>query len=276
MTGEKMTFEEKNGQFKRFAMLFIVCTTVSWPFASLAQTAEEKGLEIAVEADKRDIGWGDSQSSMLMVLRNKAGKSSNREVRIRNLEVQGDGDKSISVFDKPVDVKGTSFLSHTHVLTPDDQWLYLPALKRVKRISSANKSGPFMGSEFSYEDLSSQEIEKYKYKHLADEELNGRAVFKIERIPTYAKSGYTKQIAWIDQEHYYVLKTEFYDRKGSLLKTLIASDYKQYLEQYWRPGKMAMQNHQNGKSTDLVWKDYKFANGFVDADFTQASLKRIR
>ena len=261
---------------KSIAVLVLMSTWLFSPISLLAQTPEEKGLAIAIEADKRDIGWGDSQSSMLMVLKNKAGKSSTREVRIRNLEVEGDGDKSISVFDKPADVKGTSFLSHTHVSIPDDQWLYLPALKRVKRISSANKSGPFMGSEFAYEDLSSQEIEKYKYKYIEDDQLEGRATFKIERIPTYAKSGYTKQIVWIDQEHYYALKTEFYDRKGTLLKTLIASEYEQYLGKYWRPGKMAMQNHQNGKSTDLVWKNYQFNNGFTDADFNKASLKRIR
>lgn len=273
-----------NMPFKVYAaVVAIACSIVLLSQTAFSQTvqdtsesAQEKGLAIAVEADKRDTGWGDSQSSMLMILKNKAGKSSTREVRIRNLEVQGDGDKSISIFDKPADVKGTSFLSHTHVLKPDDQWLYLPALKRVKRISSSNKSGPFMGSEFSYEDLSSQEVEKYEYKYLADEQLEGRAAFKLERIPTYAKSGYTKQISWIDQEHYYVLKTEFYDRKGALLKTLVASDYQQYLGQYWRPGKMAMQNHQTNKSTDLVWKNYKFSNGYSDEDFTQSSLKRLR
>jgi len=241
-----------------------------------AETPQEKGLAIATEANVRDQGWGDSQSKMTMILRNKAGKESKREVRSRALEVEGDGDKSINIFDHPADVKGTSFLSHTHVGVPDDQWLYLPALKRVKRISSANKSGPFMGSEFAYEDISSQELDNYTYTFLAEEELDGKKMFKIESVPTYKKSGYTKQITWIDQEHYRAFKTEFYDRKGSLLKVLTFSDYKQYLDKYWRAGKMLMQNQQNGKSTDLVFEDYKFANGFTEKDFNKASLKRSR
>jgi len=262
-------------QAKVISVLFAITAMAASTLVS-AQTPEEKGLAIAQEADARDIGWGDSQASMVMVLRNKAGKESKREVRVRSLEVTGDGDKSISIFDKPADVKGTTFLSHTHVAKPDDQWLYLPALKRVKRISSANKSGPFMGSEFAYEDISSQELDKYSYKYLGDEELDGVKMFKIESTPTYAKSGYTKIINWIDQEHYRAFKSEFYDRKGALLKTLVASDFQQYLDKYWRAGKLSMTNHQNGKSTDLIWEGYKFSSGLTDADFTQASLKRAR
>ncbi len=82
---------------------------------------------------------------MLMVLRNKQGEESVREIRIKNLEMENDGDKSLTVFDKPRDVKGTAFLSFSHPVGADDQWLYLPALKRVKRIASRNKSGPLWG-----------------------------------------------------------------------------------------------------------------------------------
>jgi len=144
-------------------------TLLSLPFNLAAQTAEQRGLEIAVEADRRDTGFHDSQAAMRMILRNKRGDESTREIRVRTLEQLDDGDKSLTIFDKPADVRGTNFLTFTHKTGPDDQWLYLPALKRVKRISSRNKSGPFMGSEFAYEDLSSQEIEKYTYKYLRDE-----------------------------------------------------------------------------------------------------------
>ena len=133
-------------------------TLLSLPFNLLAQTAEERGLEIAVEADRRDTGFHDSQASMRMILRNKRGDESTREIRVRTLEQLDDGDKSLTIFDRPADVRGTNFLTFTHKTGPDDQWLYLPALKRVKRISSRNKSGPFMGSEFAYEDISSQEV----------------------------------------------------------------------------------------------------------------------
>lgn len=241
-----------------------------------AASPEERGLEIAREADRRDSGWQDQKASLRMILRNRQGDSSTRELRIQSLEVDNDGDKSLTVFDAPGDVKGTALLTYTHSREPDDQWLYLPALKRVKRITSANKSGPFMGSEFAYEDMTSQEVDKYSYRYLGDEDLDGRATFKLERIPAYEKSGYTRQIAWLDQVMYQPLKLEFYDRKNSLLKTLRLQDYRQYIDRYWRPHQLQMVNHQTGKSTDLIWDDYQFGNGLGDRDFDQNSLKRAR
>jgi len=246
------------------------------PLGVLAETAEEKGLALIQEADQRDTGWIDSKASMKMVLKNKQGQESERSIRIQTLEVDGDGDKSLSVFDAPKDIKGTAFLSFTHAITPDDQWLYLPALKRVKRIASANKSGPFVGSEFAYEDLSSQEVEKYTYKYLRDESLDGRDCFVIEAYPVYENSGYTRQIAWLDKEMYQPIRIDYYDRKNSELKTLRGSEWEMYLDKYWRPGRMEMTNHQTGKSTTLLWTDYEFKTGMTERDFDRNTLKRTR
>ena len=257
-------------------VLWTVLACLALPLDAVAASPEERGLEIAKEMDVRDTGWGDSKANMVMILRNKQGQESKRKIRIRNLEVQGDGDKSMSMFDSPRDVKGTAFLSFTHALKPDDQWLYLPALKRVKRISSANKSGKFMGSEFAYEDLTSQEVEKYSYKYLRDEALDGRKTMVMERYPQYKHSGYKRQIVWVDADMWQPLKLEFYDRKNSLLKTLMMTRYQQYLDKYWRPHFMAMVNHQTGKSTDLKWSDYAFNSGLKDRDFDRNALKRAR
>jgi len=246
------------------------------PLNLSAETPEEKGLAIAIEADKRDLGWVDAKAEMEMILRNKQGEESRRSLSINTLEVEGDGDKSLSVFNSPKDIKGTAFLSYTHALTPDDQWLYLPALKRVKRIASANKSGPFVGSEFAYEDLTSQEIKKYSYKWLRDDEFDGRPVFVIEAYPAYENSGYVRQIIWLDKEMYQPLQIKFFDRKNAELKTLTSSDYQQYLGQYWRPGRMSMINHQTGKSTELNWENYQFQTGLKNRNFDRDTLKRAR
>lgn len=246
------------------------------PFSLIAETAEEKGLAIAVEADRRDEGFGDSTADMTMVLKNRQGDTSTRYIRIKTLEVIGDGDKSMSIFDEPADVKGTAFLTFSHAIEPDEQWLYLPALKRVKRINSKNKSGPFMGSEFAYEDIASQEVEKYTYKYLRDETFNGVECFVIERYPAYEHSGYTRQVGWINKKEYRPEKIVFYDRKNALLKTLTYDGYKQYLGKYWRADKMHMENHQTGKSTTLTWSNYKFKTGLEDRDFNKNSLKRAR
>jgi len=249
---------------------------LSLPFNALAQSPEERGLEIAVEADRRDTGFHDSTASMRMILRNRQGDESTREIRVRTLEQTDDGDRSLTTFDEPADVKGTNFLSFTHKTGPDDQWLYLPALKRVKRISSRNKSGPFMGSEFAYEDISSQEVEKYTYKYLRDEPCGELTCFVVERYPVDKYSGYSRQVAWIDQQEYRPQKIVFYDRKNAELKTLTYSGYRQYLDKYWRADEMFMQNHQTGKSTRLIWSDYRFQTGLSERDFDRNSLKRAR
>ena len=246
------------------------------PLALQAATPAQRGLEIATEVDRHDTGWHDFQARMTMLLRNKQGEESLRHMHTQSLETANDGDKTLIVFDQPPDVKGTALLSFSHKTGADDQWLYLPALKRVKRIASKNKSGPFMGSEFAYEDLASQEIEKYDYKYLQDEKLDGRESFLIERDPVDPDSGYSYQQVWIEKERYIPLRIEFYDRKRSLLKTLVFRGYRQYLDRYWRADEMFVQNHQTGKSTLLTWQEYRFQTGLKEQDFNKNSLKRAR
>jgi len=243
---------------------------------TIAENADAKGLAIATEADKRGTGFGDTTVDMKMTLKNRNGDTSIRIMRSKTLEVENDGDKSLTIFDKPADVRGTAMLTFSHRIGNDDQWIYLPALKRVKRISASNKSGPFMGSEFAYEDLGSQELPKYTYRWLRDEELNGQQMYVIERIPTYKKSGYTRMVSWMDKEEYRPYKVEYFDRKSSHLKTLILSDYKQYKGQFWRPGTLEMTNHQNGKVSTLEFSNYKFQTGLKSRDFNKNSLKRVR
>ena len=257
-------------------LLSVVLLAVALAPDAYAESPEEKGLAIAREMDRRDRGWKDQRTSLVMVLRNRQGQESRRELRISTLEVDDDGDKSLTVFDSPRDVKGTAFLSHTHATKPDDQWLYLPALKRVKRISSRNKSGAFMGSEFAYEDLSSQEIEKYRYRWLRDEDLDGKKTMLVEYYPEYENSGYTRLMVWIDSEIWRVVRTEYYDRKDALLKTLTIEGYRRHHDRFWRADAMHMVNHQTGKSTDIQWGDYRFDTGLGDRDFNRNALKRAR
>ncbi|MBL4795608.1 MAG: outer membrane lipoprotein-sorting protein [Pseudomonadales bacterium] len=244
--------------------------------SAMAETSEERGLAIAVEADSRGVGFIDSKSSMEMILRNKRGDESRRKLRVKTLEKQGDGDMSLTIFDTPRDQKGTALLTHTHKDRSDDQWLYLPALKRVKKIASKNKSGPFVGSEFAFEDMSAQEVEKYKYKWLRDETLEGQECFVIERYPVDKNSGYTRHVAWIDKAEYRTIQVEFYDRKKSLLKTLKMTEYAKFKDKFWQPLNLSMQNHQTGKSTELLMSNVSYQTGLKESDFSKNSLKRAR
>jgi len=236
-----------------------------------------KGLWVAQQIDNRDSGFVNQTASTKMILANKQNQTSQRDLRIQILEMQNDGDKSLIVFDSPKDVKGTSFLSFSHATSPDDQWLYLPAMKRVKRISSSNKSGPFMGSEFAYEDLSSQEVDKYTYRYVEATNVAGEKGHVIERYPVDPNSGYSKQIVWVDEQEWRIHKIEFYDRKGDLLKTLSAHDYQRYPNDKWRPDRLFMDNHQSGKTTTLIWSDIKFNQPDIsERRFTTTALKRAR
>ena len=258
------------------AALLGASTDVDHSLIENAATPEAKGEAIAIAADQRDTGWGDWSANASMVLSNAYGQTSSRTMRLAALEQKSDGDKRLITFSEPRDVKGTGFLVYSSKEGDDDRWLYLPALKRVKRISSSNQSGPFVGSEFAYEDLSSQEPEKYTYKFIGEDSINGMEAYIIERYSTDSKSGYTKEVVWYDKEEFRQLKIDFYDRKSTLLKTFEAKEFQLYNNEFWRADSFTMVNHQNGKSTQLLWSDYTFSKGLNERNFDQRSLRNVK
>ena len=210
---------------------------------------------------------------MTMTLINARGQEKVRTMNMKVLEGKEE-DKSLMEFLTPADVKGTKFLSYEHIDKDDDQWLYLPALKRVKRIASKNKSGSFMGSEFSYEDLSAFNVKKYKYIGDAmSSTLDGKDVYVSTSVPVSKYSGYTKLVNYIDAKSFLVLKVEYFDRKKKLLKTSYFGEYKKYGSVY-RMTKITMKNIQNDKTTILIWSEEKIKNGLKDKDFHKRYLKR--
>ncbi len=111
---------------------------------------------------------------------------------------------------------------------------------------------------------------------MRDETLDNNGVFVVERYPAYKYSGYTKQIAWVDKFMYQPRKVEYYDRKNTLLKTMVLTEYQQYLDTYWRAGRMDMTNHQTNKETTMEWSNYQFQNNLTKRDFDKNTLKRAR
>src|SRR5210317_698832 len=241
-------------------MILLASFALAFAAGADAATAQEKGFEIAARADRSDLGFGDSEVELQMVLRNAAGQESTRTLKIATLEKPDEsvGDKSLVLFDTPRDIEGTALLSHAKILDPDDQWLYLPALKRVKRISSSNKSGPFVGSEFAFEDFTAIELNKFDYRYVGTEACGEFQCDVVERLPRYENSGYKRQVSWVDQTHYQLRKVEFYDRRGDLLKVLELKDYRQYDNGVWRAHRLSMHNRQTNKQTELVYGEYRF------------------
>lgn len=263
---------------RRLAFAVLALTALVAAAPAVAKTPEEKGYDVAARSDRSDRGFTDSKVSLKMILRNAAGQESTRQMTFNILEVPDEkvGDKSLIVFRSPADIDGTALLSHAKILDADDQWLYLPSLKRVKRISSVNKSGPFVGSEFAFEDFTALELNKYTYRFLRREACGDLICDVVERKPRYEHSGYTRQVSWTDTKDFQVRKVEYYDRRGDLLKTLEFKKWTLYQGKYWRAHLFVMRNHKTGKSTDLEFGEYKFKSGLGPRDFVKNVLKRLR
>lgn len=256
----------------RFALLLFSFAICSLP--AVAQDAA-KGLAIARAAKDRDKGVTSYMAKAKMILRDKSGTENVRDFVAKALQIEGDGDRTSIAFATPLDIKGMTLLTHAHSARDDDQWLYLPASSRTRRIASSSRSGSFAGSEFSYEDLVGHSIEKNDYVYLRDEPCPGattRTCHVNEQRPKDPESGYKRMVAWLDNEDYRGYKVDYFDRGNALLKTLESSDFRLHEGKYWRPMKMVMTNHRTGKSTIMQWASYDFVIKLTKNDMEAYSL----
>ncbi len=282
LIGEKSVMKRISRKVLRKTGTGVSVLLLCLPLLTTSRTAEgldsaqKKGLAIAIKADKHKRGYHDYRADAKMTLKDAAGGTTENRLTITFLDVPNDADKELATFQSPGDVKGTSLLTFSHRNGEDDQWLYLPALTRVKRISSSNKSGAFMGSEFAYEDLSYEAIEKYSYKFLRQEKCDLGQCELVDEVPNYEHSGYSHLVAWYDSKEARMVRIDFFDRNNTLQKTYKATGYKKYLGHWWRAAKMEMVNSQTGNSTILEWSNIKFHVGLTARDFDMSSLQRVR
>ena len=239
-----------------------------------AQVPDPRAESVVDEVDRRLSGYDNFTATMTMTLRESDGSERVREMHILGLEVPEDGDKTLVVFDLPRDLQGTSILTVTHPDAPSDQWLYLPAVRRTRRIATSRRSSSFMGSEFTFEDIGSQDLRQYRYRYLREETLDGTPSHVLERFPIDEESAYARQVLWMDTEEYRLLRVDYYDREGEHVKSLRVDGYQQYEGGRWRPDRMVMNELASGKSTTLEWSEYAFATGLRDRDFDPRRLGR--
>jgi outer membrane lipoprotein-sorting protein len=241
--------------------------------ASLA-SAEDKGAAVAGELASRNAGFKDLGGQVEMTLRDADGTEAKRRFTLKVLEKPSSdaGDYSLITFDSPADVKGTSVLSHAGASAEDEQWLYLPSAKRVKRIASANRASAFVGSEFTFEDLTASESKKYSWKVVGTEACGDQKCFSLEATPKDGNSAYAKRVLHVDTVEFRIQSTDFYDRKGAKQKTLSYGNYQKMSGKYWRAHSWTMKNLQSGKSTVISFTSMKLANGFSASDFSPGKL----
>ncbi|MBU0632773.1 outer membrane lipoprotein-sorting protein [bacterium] len=247
---------------KKIVVFAVLCVSI------FAQTS----LEIAKKSYEVMSGYKESVSVNTMILKNAQGVENIRKLKIKKLE-SIDGDKSLIEFLYPLDIKDTKLLSYEQIGGDDKQWLYLPALKRVKRISSSNKSGSFMASEFSYEDISSQNYKNFTYMQEVKKALKDNVeCFVITRVPIDENSGYTKQIIYIDTNTYLAKFGEYFDKQDRLLKEVSFLEYIK-LDNIYRIKKMQMFNVQTKKSSVLIWDEDRIKAGLDEKDFSKRALE---
>jgi len=240
--------------------------------APSGQSPEERGLAIARRADQKTGAYRDYAARLTMILVSRDGKERIREMDVSAMAT-GDGERTLLVFRSPRDLAGTALLSHSHEEGGDDQWLYLPSMKRVKRIAGAKQAGSFMGSEFAYEDINSQEVDNFTYRYVGEERIDGIGVEVVERFPATEGSGYSRQKVYLDRATALPMRVEYFDRRGEHVKTLTLADYEQY-GPCWRAGAMTMENLRTAAVTRLEWSDFRFDVGLSERSFTADALGR--
>jgi len=197
----------------------------------------------------------------------------------------GDDKRTVLFYLSPTNVKDTGFLTYDYPvekLTEDDQWLYLPALRKVRRISASDRGDYFLGTDFTYEDIKKEgklDLNDYLYQTQSEEQLHGHTTYRLTATPvdeTVAKElGYSKVELWIDQESWLVVKANYWDIRNNRLKTLIADDIRN-IDGIWTRHKMTMSNHKTGHTSEFVFSDVDYQSSVKDSLFTKRSLSRGR
>jgi outer membrane lipoprotein-sorting protein len=252
-----------------------ICTGAS-AGVSVAASDANRGYAVYAERERRDQGYGDQRVKLRMTLKSPGGRTATRELTLVEAEGRGGkGDQTLIAFDAPADIAGTELLTHEHPgARDDDQWLYMPARKRTKRIASSDRSGRFVGTEYSYEDLAGDQLEDFTYRYIRLDAVEGRPAHLIERIPLNPSSEYSRQETWVDTRTDQVVKARLYDRKGRHIKTLVADDWRKYQGRYWRAHRMRMTHVASGRSTEMVASDYELGTGVPARTFHQGALGR--
>ncbi|NOZ09075.1 MAG: outer membrane lipoprotein-sorting protein [FCB group bacterium] len=234
---------------------------------------EITGSEVIRKVYDRPTGE-DMTANLTMVIENSRGNQRVREIK-QYIKDFGDVEKKIMFFQAPADVKNTAFMnwSYDEASKSDDQWIYLPALKKVKRISSDSRSDYFMGSDFTYDDLGDRHPDEDLHKLLREEKVDGIDTYVVESIPKDKDYMYSRTITWVVKASWIGLRKEFYDEDGELLKILTVNEQKTFGDVVVLTN-VKMENVQKNQLTVMKLKDVKINTGIPDNIFTERIMKR--
>jgi len=264
-------------QKKYFASLICLFLTAFFCSHTVLTSAEDSvaitAREIALKSREKRFPE-NSVMDITMVLINKRGNKRERKIETKR-KTSTDGEaKSVAFFLSPADVKGTSFLVWEHKDQDNDVFIYLPALKKVRRIASDQKNQSFMGSDFSYADMENEDVDDASHKILSEELWEGKPCWVIESIPKpNSDSEYGRSVTWVTQENFIPEKMELYDKKGNLYKVMdvlrAGAVGKEIL-----PLDFTMENVQKNHKTQIVLDNVKLEQAIPDTEFTHRAMQR--
>jgi len=255
---------------------YCVCLALLWLVVPLVAQADMTGREVMEkqkELHKVKTEIGDE----IMMLVDKDGNKEKRNVKRYAKEVGDDVHRYLVVFLSPADIRGTALLTWEQKERDNDQWLYLPAQKKMQRIAKGSKKNYFMGTDFTYEDMEPEDIDNFNYTILRSEDLKIRdkssACYVIEAVPANKEkkreSGYSKRIMWIEKEYLYTLKVEFYDRRDRLQKVQTNYKMENVSGTVWRAKQTLMDHKQKKHKTITSITARKINVDLADSVFTE-------
>jgi len=261
------------------SVAIIVCSLAA---ASPAQATDLSALDIVQKSAKSDkVESWSARVAMRLIAKN--GSERIRESVISNkLQPNGTDMQRLVHFLSPADINGTKILIHEQSKAHDDIWIYLPSMKKVRRLLSNNQKDSFMGTDFSYTDITTPKVNDYVHTLLRREDVDGATCYVIESVPitedTRKDTGYSKSVTWIRVDTYVRIKAELYDLSGSPYKSMRVHTLREIDTQRkkWLPEHIEMRNLQSGHATVITFNDIKTGTAIGDRLFAPNSLDKER
>ena len=260
---------------KRSRLLALLTLTLAWITVVQAQSVGAPSADKIVAHSLATFYYSgeDQRTRVSMRLINPHGKERIREMTLLRKNLGAVGEQRYYIyFHQPSDVKGTAFMVWKYPAREDDRWIFIPAINLVRRIAADDKRSSFVGSDFTYEDVSGRDVEDEAHTLLGEETLNGRPVYRVESVPK-AKVDYARRVALIDRERGLPLKEEYYDMRGELLRTFSADEVRE-VSGHWTVTRRSMRDAQSGHRTEVVYEEIEYDVGLTEDLFSERYLRR--
>lgn len=254
--------------------IFVFLSALLWSFPSFGQ---EKTSAEGIIAKSHLVSYysgDDMRAKVLMRLIRKEGSERIRELTMLRKDLKEGGEQNYFMyFHQPADVRGMTFMVWKYPQRDDDRWLFIPAINLVKRIAASDKRSSFVGSDFSYEDVSGRDVEEDNHSLLREERFNGKEVYVVKSVPKDERTAdFSYKLSWIDKGSFVLWKEEYYDKRGELYKVFTADEVKT-VQGFLTAIKRSMRNVQTGHRTEVSFAEVRYNVGLSEELFTERSLR---